>query len=563
MKEKTDVIIVGGGGAACRAAIEAAYNNVKVTMVLKGELGKSGATAYQVTESAAFNVPDGQVDKRDNPDNFYDDIIQAGLGMTNPKLARILAEEAQNSLEFLEKMGVIFEKDEKSYLEFQACYSSLPRSHVIKGHGEPIVRALKNEIKRLRIKVLEECVVTNIFQEEEEIQGIGFLDEKGNYFIIESKALVLATGGAGQLFSRNLNPSEITGDGYSLGYQAGAKLINLEFMQAGLGIIYPITNLLNQWIWCGYPRISNKEKKDFLGDYLPVDVDSRVCMENKSLHYPFTSRDNSRYIDIAIQGEIDSGRGSKHNGVYLDLSDLSINSSDSPNFRKMLPLTLDWLSKRGLDLSHEPIEIASFGHAVNGGLWIDEEAATNVKGLFAAGEVAGGPHGADRLGGNMMVTCQVFGARAGKFAASYSQKKKMFPSIDHKDINNAKKEIFTLLKKDINEKYFRKKLQEDLNRGLLVRRSAKSLNICLDTIRKIKAEITQTNEGENINFQNLELMNLLTVGELMTMAAFRREESRGSHFRMDFPKQDDKNWSLAQIVQKKKEKPNFNFYKFH
>jgi len=334
-------------------------------------------------------------------------------------------------------------------------------------------------------------------------------------------------------------------------------------MQAGLGIVYPITNLLNQWIWCVYPRISNKEKKDFLRNHLPVDVDSRVCMENKSLHYPFTSRDSSRYIDIAIQEEINSGRGSKHNGVYLDLSDLSINSSDNPNFRKMLPLTLDWLSKRGLDLSREPIEIASFGHSINGGLWIDKKAATNVKGLFAAGEVAGGPHGADRLGGNMMVTCQVFGARAGKYAALYSQKKKMFPSVDHKDINNVKKEIFTLHKKDIDEKYFRKKLQEDLNRGLLVRRSAKSLNICLDTIRKIKAEITQANEGENINFLNLELMNLLILGELMTMTAFQRKESRGSHFRMDFLKQDDKNLCVTQIAQKKKGKPNYSFYKFH
>lgn len=560
-KKRADVVIIGGGGAACRAAIESAYNNTDVIMILKSKLGKSGATDYHAAESAAYNIVDRQ--DEEELERFYSDIVQAGMGMANPKLARILVEESEYSLKFLEQKGVIFEKDNKNYLKFKACFSSLPRSYVVKGHGVPIVGALKKEIERLKIKVLENCIVTNLFVKNEEILGLGMLDENMNYVVIEAKSVVLATGGAGQLFFNNLNPPEITGDGYSLGYQAGAKLINLEFMQAGLGILYPINSLLNQWIWSGYPKLFNKENREFLINYLPEDVDEKLCMRSKSLHYPFTSRDNSRYIDIAIHKEINDGRGTRHNGIYLDLSNLSINSSNDPVYQKMLPFTLEWLSEKGLYPFHHPIEIANFGHAINGGLLIDEYAETSIHGLFAAGEVAGGPHGADRLGGNMMVTCQVFGTRAGRFAALFAKKRKINPIIETDFIRNEKNNIFANLKKDINERFLREKLQKTLNRGLLVKRSLKSLETCLDEIKKINKNIIHADSSAEINPYNLELMNLLIVGELMATSAILRRESRGSHFRIDFQERDDKNWNLLQLIQKKGDRPYFSYEKFY
>jgi len=334
-------------------------------------------------------------------------------------------------------------------------------------------------------------------------------------------------------------------------------------MQAGLGIVYPINSLLNQWIWSGYPKLFNKENREFLRNYLPENIDEKLCMKDKSLHYPFTSRDNSRYIDVAIHSEINNGRGTEHNGIYLDLSDLSINSSDDPVYRQMLPFTLEWLSEKGLYPFHQSIEIANFGHAINGGLLIDEHAETSIHGLFAAGEVAGGPHGADRLGGNMLVTCQVFGARAGKFSALYSKKRKAYPKIEEDYITNMKYHIFILLKKDINESFLRQELQKTLNKCLLVKRSSKSLETSLDEIKKIKKYINQADSSEKMNSCNLELMNLLIVGELMATAAILRRESRGSHFRLDFQERDDKNWDFLQLIQKKDDRPYFSYEKYY
>jgi len=227
----------------------------------------------------------------------------------------------------------------------------------------------------------------------------------------------------------------------------------------------------------------NRDKEMFLKNYLPDEVSEKECMEDKAKHYPFTSRDSSRYIDVSIQSELNNGRGTENNGIYLDLTNISVNSSDDPNFQKMFPYTVNWLLQKGVDISDQLIEIANFGHAINGGLWIDKRSATNVPGVFAAGEVAGGPHGADRLGGNMMVTCQVFGARAGKYAALHSHKRKNISSyIDNQDVNNEKSKVFSLLSKTINEKKLRKDLQLSLNRGLLVCRSSESLKDCLNTI---------------------------------------------------------------------------------
>ena len=487
-----DVIVVGGGGAACRAAIAAADSGTRVAIVVKGRLGKCGATAYKVAEMGGFTVADGQVDPEDSPEKHYDDIMAAAQGMADPQLAQIVAEEAPLALKSLEAWGVPFERDGERYLEFLSCFSTRPRTHVIKGHGEPIIRALIREIEKRKIPVYEDSLVTNLFIQNGECIGVGILDRLGHYRTCAAGAVVLATGGAGQLFKRNMNPPDICGDGYTLGYEAGADLINMEFMQAGIGISHPIMNVFGPWLWSAHPQLTNATGTPFLSDYLPPGLSPEDVMDVHSAHFPFSCSDNSRYVEIALQTELTEGRGTPEDGVNLDFrwvtgEYLESLPPDGP-FRRMWPITRDFLLGRGVDVMRMPIQIACFGHAINGGLRIDGHGATTIPGLYAAGEVAGGPHGADRLGGNMLVTCQVFGARAGSGAARYAQKRTQ-GRIPVPLAAEEERKLRARCSKVIPVQKLKATLQSAAQSGLLIRRSQQGLNSFLGTVAAIRREI--------------------------------------------------------------------------
>jgi fumarate reductase (CoM/CoB) subunit A len=553
---ETDVIIVGGGGAACRAAIAAGDSGARVAMVVKGRLGKCGATAYKVAEVAGFNVADGQVDPEDSPEKHYDDIMAAAYGMADPHLAQIVAEEAPLALKSLEGWGVPFERDGQKYLEFRCCFATRPRTHVIKGHGEPIIRALVRELERRRVPVYEDSLVTNLFLQDGECIGVGILDGPGHYRTCAAGAVVLATGGAGQLFKRNLNPPDICGDGYTLGYEAGADLINMEFMQAGIGISHPIMNLFNAWVWTAHPQLTNAAGKPFLSDYLPAGLSQEEVMDVHSRHFPFSSSDNSRYIEIAVQTELTEGRGTHEDGINLDLSRMTDQYLESlpPDsaFRKMWPITREYLLDRGVDVTHQPVQAACFAHAINGGLRIDAHGATTIPGLYAAGEVAGGPHGADRLGGNMLVTCQVFGARAGSCAAGYARKKTQ-ESVPAPLAAAEERRLHASCGKAIRAQELQE-LKDDLQSaaqsGLLIRRSQQGLRSFLNTVAAIRGEIDRAPDSDRYSWEVWELDSLLRVGEIMARAALLRRESRGSHFRVDFPQRNDVHFGKPLIIQR-------------
>ncbi|MDK2799290.1 FAD-binding protein [Thermoanaerobacteraceae bacterium SP2] len=561
----TDVLIIGGGGAACRAAIEAAGAGVQVTMILKGKLGESGATAYKVAEMAGFNVADGLVDPGDCPEEHYKDIIHAGAGMADPTLARIVAEEAPLALKTLKEWGVPFEMDKDHYLEFLSCFSTRPRTHVIKGHGEPIMKALIERIKKYgNIRIFEDCIVTNLFVQDDECAGAGFLEKSGDYHTIASGAVIIATGGAGRLFANNLNPPDICGDGYTLGYEAGAELINMEFMQAGLGIVYPVVNILNAWIWSAHPDIKNRYREHFLKNYLPKGISEEDVMDAHAHHFPFSSADASKYLEVAIQGEIAEGKGTDEGGIYLDLTGITdeyLNSlPEEDDFKKMWPITRDYLLTKGVDVSKKPVQIACFGHAINGGLKINAEGKTTVPGLYAAGEVAGGPHGADRLGGNMMVTCQVFGARAGRFAAREAQNKGKV-CLSESLIKQEKDSIFNNIGKDVDVKTLKVRLQNEAQSKLLVRRNKKGLEEFLNTIYNLREEVKKASSSVPKG-EVWELLSLARSGELMAKAALGRYESRGSHFRTDFPDKNDKEYGYPQIIFKTDNGPEIKKWRY-
>jgi fumarate reductase (CoM/CoB) subunit A len=539
---KTDVLIVGSGAAALRAALEASDGGAQVLVAVKGAFGRSGATFHSKAEVGAFNVPDGAGDPQDNPDVYLQDILKASQEMADPRLASILANEAIDALRYLEKYGVHFEREADRYLVFRACFSSRPRSHVIHDHFKPVVKALGKEATRRGIKVLDQLMVVNLITRDGQCLGVYALDQDGGRVVIRAKAVILTTGGASQLFEKNLYPSDITGDGYAMAHRAGAHLANMEFMQAGVSVIVPFVNLFGNYLWDANPNLTDRNGKPFMEDYLPPGLTLREVIAQKERHFPFSSSDISRYVEIAIQKAINDGRGTDEGGVYMDFIGRDFDqilADKSRSIARMWPLTYDWYKERGCDLYRDRVQITCSAHAINGGLRIDSDAQSNLKGLFAAGEVAAGPHGADRLGGNMSVTCQVFGGRAGRAAAARAR------SMDHPTLHDVQEQQEPFLQRFAgrgkNEvKALRERLQRVANRRLLIVRDAPGLQSLQAECRELHELLLNDTRIETPQewVAAVETRNLLQVAELMATAALSRSESRGSHYREDFPESD-------------------------
>lgn len=557
---ETDVLVIGSGGAALRAALEANSAGADVLVAVKGNFAKSGATYYSVAEVGAFNVPDGAGDPTDSPDDYLQDILDAGQEMSDPRLSEILANEAMDTVKYLEQYGVVFKKKEESedqYLAFQACFSTKPRSHVIENHFKPIVKALGQEVTRRQIRAIDQLMITNLIVDSGQCYGAYAIDDQGNDVRIKAKSTILTTGGASQLFETNLYPPDITGDGYAMAYRAGAQIVNMEFMQAGISIVSPFINLFGNYLWDGKPNITNKNGESFIEKYAEPHLTVDMIRKEKGGHFPFSSSDISKYIEISIQKEINQGGGTENGGVYLDFIHDEIKEilkDKDSSIGKMWPLTYEWYFKRNIDLYKDKVEIACSAHAINGGLKIDENAESSIKGLYAAGEVAAGPHGADRLGGNMAVTCQVFGRRAGIAAAKHAETVVNFPELTK--TWNEHKEYMSQFKGKGNHSLrdLKKRLQKLSNRYLLIIRTEDGLKQYLkesNEILDILQNDTKVETAKDV-IRALELKNLLDVGKIMATAALIRTESRGSHYREDFPQKStewEKNIILDQSHQ--------------
>jgi succinate dehydrogenase/fumarate reductase flavoprotein subunit len=562
----TDVLVIGGGGAGARAALEAAKAGSEVILVDKGDFGKSGSTSHGVAEVAGFNVADAVIDPDDSTEEHFRDILAAALGTCHPKLAGIVAEEASTALRDLEEFGVAFEKaDTGKYVEVKGCFASRPRMHIIKGHGIPIIRALSGQLGRTDVKILNQTRVIDLLVHDGICLGGLCLDSRGDRLVIQSKSTILTAGGAGQIFRYNLNPPEITGDGYALGWRAGAKLINMEFMQSGVGMVHPFTSMLSAWLWEGRPRLYNERNDDILIPYVPPGTSTEDCIYEKRKHMPFSSRDISRFVDIAIQAEL-TGREKENGRVYLDFTSVASrlqNLREDSDFRSMWRVTKDWMLDQGLDLTVTPFPVACFGHAINGGLLIDEHGETSIRNLFAAGGVAGGPHGADRLGGNMLVTCQIFGKRAGQRAAQRSKEargqgngrliSRLVKRLDPKN------EPGQALERDRELLEVKKAIKDLLWRNYLVVKTGDSLDKCIEGINALRE---MTRDEKKLTGTLLDIRNMLETAQIMVLAAQERRESRGSHYRADFPAIDPQWQQSLQFWregnQVKKEAKNFS-----
>jgi L-aspartate oxidase len=543
MEVRTEVLVIGAGGAACRAAIAAADSGAQVILVSKQEILKAGATCFPVAEAAAYNAADpalaGDVEKH------YSDIMLAAQGMASGELAAILAVGAPSSVRTLENWGLAYDMAGDRHFIYKSCFAHFPRSHVIKGHGEPIVQVMADQIQlRKQIRIIDDLTITGLLLRDGICAGAYGWNKAGEETLIHAGAVVMATGGACQAFERNLNPGDVTGDGYALAWKAGAELVNMEFMQIGMGICHPIVHIFNAYLWPGKPKLLNSLGEEFLGKNLPASLSADDVLRAHSVHFPFSSSDDSKYLEIAVHREVAEGRGAGAGGVQIDLrhmSDSYVNALDNDSgIRRMWPLARDHIKKAGLDLLKETAELCCFAHAINGGIRIDRSSSSSVPGLYAAGETAGGPHGADRLGGNMLVTCQVFGALAGENAAAWAIRNPV----------HARQSVLPLWREQIGEcsELLRKKINADeliaalratTQKNLLVCRSGKGLARTLETVTELEKILMAAPAGDSIHLRNFELTSMLSSVKLMASAALHRRESRGSHHREDFPAKDE------------------------
>lgn len=537
MDVTTDVLVIGGGGAACRAAIAAADAGAKVLVISKRPPPHAGATCYPVAEMAGYNAGDpavpGDVEKH------YCDILAAGQGMADARLAAVLAVQAPQTVAQLKQWGVAFEQENGKDYVFKSCFSRSPRTHVIRGHGEPIVRAMLRQISlRRQVRILSGVTAVELLMHDGQCCGAWGYADAGEEVVIRAGAVVLATGGGCTVFEKNLNPADVAGDGYQLAWRAGAEMVNMEFMQIGLGFSHPVVNIFNGYLWEGRPVLKNALGEEFLGTSLPGALTADDVMHEHRRHFPFSTSDCSKYLEIAIHREICAGRGTEHGGVIADLRHMTDERTaslpDDCGIRHMWPIARSYMLGRGVDLLREPVEICCFAHAVNGGVRIGASARTSVPGLYAAGEVAGGPHGADRLGGNMMVACQIFGEIAGRNAALHAMTERKICA----ETPRLSEEMQHLLHRAADTERMTQCLRQTAQRSLLLCRTEEGLADVLKTAGRLGSELAGTGAADGVRTENFLLSSRLLTARLMAQAARSRRESRGSHHREDCPEKD-------------------------
>jgi fumarate reductase (CoM/CoB) subunit A len=543
-----DVLVIGGGAAAARAAIEAARRGTDVLLVDKGLIGKSGSTSISIGGIAA---PLGHIEE-DSPDKMFEDIVKGGEYLNNQKLVRILVNEAADRVLELEKFGIMFDRQKDGRM-LKLGQSGGHRVHRIAYEfypdkiGKAIMRALKSEILRRGIPFMEEVFITSIITNNGRAVGATGLDIKtGEFLLFRAKSIVLATGGAGQLYgwgsvsARTTNPVHNTGDGFAIAYRAGAELMDMEMVQyMPMGFVYP---KILMGVGIGEPgfesmvlkaKLFNVKGERFMKRYEPEKLEA-------------TTRDR---LARAILTEIKEGRGTEYGGVYYDYT-------ENPDYPKERPyryrLFMDYCK---VDPTKQWVQGAPTVHYFMGGIRINERCETNVKGLYAAGEVVGGIHGANRLGGNSLTDTQVFGARAGLFAAAYASENEL-QEVDADQVKREHERVCSIMENrdTIRPHVIRRKIQNLMWNNVGIFRDKERLSVAINELERIRKEdltrmgVATKNKRYNCELlEALETENMLDVAEMITRASFLRDESRGAHSRMDYPHRNDEKW-LKNIV---------------
>ena len=539
---KTDVLIIGGGGAASRAAVEADSHSAETVIVCKGRYGVSGCTPNSASEWMAYGAALGLADPRDSCEAHFRDIVETGAYVCDQELARIIAYEAPRRFHELVEWGVDFLKDSDGrFRQFMSDGATYARACGTGADtGKQIMDALKKVVEERGIRVVEDMMVVDLVKSSGAVVGAVGVDVNTlETTTFHAKSTVLATGGPGELFTHSVFPSGMTGDGYAMALRAGACLVNMEFMQIGPCIVKPFKFDVGGILWRLSPKLLNKEGEAYLTRYLPAGLTVEEVYRLKSVTFPFTMRNASGYIDVANYTEIMEGRGTDNNCVYFDLSHIR-----RETLEEKASIPLRFFLEKGVDIREKPLEIAPAVQHMNGGVLINEMGETEVAGLYAAGEVAGGQHGADRPGGNSLADCQVFGARAGRYAAERSRK--ITTVTNGGDAGKIEGVVRATSK--ASGRYSVEKVRWDVKqmmwRNVLVVRKWEGLNETFNRLSANRRIIVDKglNVAEGNLIEALELRNMVEVGLVITKSALTRRETRGSHYMVEYPRRNDGAW---------------------
>ncbi len=554
-----DVIVIGAGGAGLRAAIEASGAGVSVGLICKSLLGK----AHTVMAEGGMAAAMGHNDDRDNWKVHFTDTMRGGQYVNNWRMAEIHAKEAPDRVRELEGWGAVFDRTPDGRIN-QRNFGGhrYPRlAHVGDRTGLELIRTLQDHGIHQGIEVYMEVTVVSLLKDGDRVVGcLAYEREHGRFRVFKCKALILATGGVGRAFKITSNSWEGTGDGHALAYDAGAELIDMEFVQFHpTGMVWPPSVrgiLVTEGVRGEGGILRNSEGKRFMFDDIPDNYkDQTSDTEEEGWRY-VTGDKNARrppelltrdHVARCIMREVKAGRGSPHGGVYLDIAWIKEKMQNAPeHIKKKLPSMYHQFKQlANLDITAEPMEVGPTTHYIMGGIRVDADTqASTVPGLFAAGECAAGINGANRLGGNSLSDLIVFGKRAGEYAAKFAIENGA-GTIDNAEVEAKAKAALDPFERDGGENPYtiQSDLQDMMQDLVGIVRLEDEMKRALDGLETLKKRAENTYVPGNIDFNPgwhtaLDLHNLLTVSEAIARAAIERKESRGGHFREDYENKD-------------------------
>ncbi|MFD0416144.1 fumarate reductase/succinate dehydrogenase flavoprotein subunit [Streptomyces sp. NPDC127108] len=571
-RQQWDVVVVGAGGAGLRAAIEAREQGARTAVICKSLFGK----AHTVMAEGGIAASMGNVNSGDNWQVHFRDTLRGGKFLNQWRMAELHAREAPDRVWELETWGALFDRTKDGRIS-QRNFGGheYPRlAHVGDRTGLELIRTLQQKIVALqqedkrefgdyeaRLKVFQECTVTRVMKDGERVSGAFCYErESGRFFVIEAPSVVLATGGIGKSFKVTSNSWEYTGDGHALALLAGAPLLNMEFVQFHpTGMVWPPSVkgiLVTESVRGDGGVLRNSEGKRFMFDYIPDVFKEKYAESEAEGDRWYDDPDNNRRppellprdeVARAINSEVKAGRGSPHGGVFLDVS----TRMPAEVIRRRLPSMYHQFKELAdVDITAEAMEVGPTCHYVMGGIAVESDtaAARGVPGLFAAGEVAGGMHGSNRLGGNSLSDLLVFGRRAGLHAARYADDLATAPVVDDAQVDAAAAEALRPFSAEgpepgttpENPYTLHQELQQTMNDLVgIIRRDAEMAE-ALEKLAELRRRARRAGVEGHRQFNPgwhlaLDLRNMLLVSECVARAALERTESRGGHTREDHP----------------------------
>jgi succinate dehydrogenase / fumarate reductase flavoprotein subunit len=566
-----DVLVIGAGGAGLRAAVEAAAADVKVGLICKSLLGK----AHTVMAEGGMAAAMGNVDDRDNWRVHFADTMRGGQYLNNWRMAELHAKEAPARVNEMEAWGAVFDRTpDGRILQRNFGGHRYPRlAHVGDRTGLEMIRTLQDHGVHRGIDVHMECTVQALVKDGDRVSGALVYDrERGRFKAFKAKAIVLATGGVGRAFRITSNSWEYTGDGQSLAYHAGAALMDMEFVQFHpTGMIWPPSVrgiLVTEGVRGEGGILKNRDGKRFMFDNIPENYKSSTA-DNLEEGWRYVTGDKSArrppelltrdHVARMIVREVKEGRGSPHGGVFLDIAWIKEHIPNAPaHIKKKLPsMYHQFMQLAGIDITTTPMEIGPTTHYIMGGVQVDGDSQmSTVPGLFACGEVAAGLHGANRLGGNSLSDLLVFGKRAGEYAAKFAMSNGAV-NVNQAAIDAAEKEALEPFNRTSGEGPYQvqESLQETMQDLVGIVRTQGEMERALTVVGALKQRAARVSVSGNREYNPgwhtaLDLKNLLTVSEAIAKCALERKESRGGHFRDDYPDKDPAFAAFNHIVKK-------------